>query len=192
MNKKTIHFYKQNSRFKLHYEYVICSDLLLKQNYTSILELPSLKKIVLNATSSDYVSDKKNLISTFLGLELVTGQKATLTCARKSLAPFKIREKQAIGCKVTLRKSRMYNFLIIFLTLVLPRLRDFHGISKISFDGSGNFSLGFTYLLLFPQLEQHYDIFQNFKGLNINFITNSSKIKNKYLLYSAFQFPISH
>lgn len=184
--------FNHEHRFKHHYYSLVCQDLLLKENYTNIFQLPSLKKIVVNTTSSHYILDKKNLIPAFLGLELITGQKVKLTCARKSLAPFKIRENQAIGGKVSLRRDSMYTFLALFNAILLPRLRDFHGISQKSFENSGNFSLGFTELLLFPQLENHFELFQNFKGFHVNFITKCSKRNHTKLLYSAFQLPFSH
>lgn len=183
-------FSYQEYRLKLHYSTILCPDLLLKENYISILQLPSLKKIVLNTTSAYYVSEKRNLIPAFLALELVTGQKVQLTYARKSLASFKIRESQGIGGKVTLRNNSMYTFLNLLTTILLPRLRDFRGISSQSFDNSGNFSMGFTELLLFPQLENHFELFQNFKGFNINFMANSLKPNQNFLLYSGFQIPL--
>ena len=188
---QSIHYDYKRDRFHLHYQYIICSDLILKENYSNISQLSCFKKIVINTTSNYYVVDKKNLIPAFIALELVTGQKTQLTSARKSIAPFKIRENQALGCKITLRKSRLYNFLNLFTTIILPRLRDFNHISCKNLDKSGNLSLGFTDLLLFPQLENHFEYFQNFKGIHINFITNSSKLQKNYLLYSGFQLPLA-
>lgn len=179
--------YKKIDRFQLYYSDIICEDLVLKNNYTNIYQIPSLHKIVLNTTSSSYAVDKKNILPALLALELITGQKANFSCAKKSIAPFKIREKQILGCKVTLRKKQLYNFLNIFVTIVLPKLRDFSGISKKSIDPSGNLSIGFTQLLVFPQLQDHFELFQNFRGLNINFCTN----KSSRLLYSAYQIPES-
>ena len=180
---------KKDERLKLYYNSVICQDLILKNNYNSIFEIPTLNKVVLNTTSNSYALDKKNLIPALLALELITGQKVKFTCAKKSIAPFKIRENQILGCKVTLRKNNLYNFLNVFLHIVLPRVRDFNGISKKSFDKFGNLSFGFTNLLLFPHLENHFEYFQNFKGLNINFSTSKSSKKTNRLLYSAYQLP---
>lgn len=178
------------NRLQLHYQHIVCQDLLLKNNYKTIFEIPSFKKIILNTTSSQYVNDKKTIIPSFLALELITGQKIKLATAKRSLAPFKIRENQPIGGKVTLRKNYMYNFLTVFTSLVIPRLRDFRGIKIKSINNVGNLSLGFTQLLLFPQLENHFEYFQNFKGFNINFVTNSKNFQQNYLLYSAFQIPL--
>ena len=190
LNNTLSNYYPQKDRLNLHYQYIVCLDLLLKDNYTSIAQLPSMEKIVINTTSSQYVMDKKNFIPSFLALELITGQKVYLTSAKKSLAPFKIRENQAIGCKVTLHKHYMYNFLTVFNTIVLPRLRDFSGVSVKSINNVGNLSIGFTHLLFFPQLESHFEYFQNFKGINLNFVTSSNNVKKNRLLYSAFQLPL--
>jgi len=177
----------QKKRVELHYTSIICQDLLLKNNYKTLLEIPVFDKIVLNTTSKHYGNEKKNLLPSFLALEFLTGQKVKLTVAKKSHASFKIREKQPLGCQITLRKHKMYMFFTVLNTLVLPRLRDFQGISPRSLNHKGNFSLGFTQLLLFPQLENHFEYFQNFQGLNITFETNSKKKKQNFLLYSAFQ-----
>ena len=182
----------QNSeRLKNYYNSIICQDLILKNNYTSILELPHLEKIVLNTTSNSYTVDKKNIVPTLLAIDLITGQKPKFTCAKKSIAPFKIRENQILGCKVTLRKKQLYNFLNIFITIVLPKIRDFSGISSKSIDKSGNFSIGFTNLLIFPHLENHFEYFQNFRGININFSTKNSSQRISRLVFSAFQLPES-
>lgn len=178
-------------RLKFYYNSIISQDLLLKNNYTSIMEVPSLEKIILNTTSNAYAVDKKNLIPALLALELISGQKAKFTVAKKSIAPFKIREKQILGCKVTLRGKKLYNFLNIFINIVLPRLREFPGISKKSIDSSGNFSFGFTNILVFPHLENQFEYFQNFRGFNINFSTIQSSQQKSRLLYSAYQLPQS-
>lgn len=178
-------------RLKLYYNSIISQDLLLKNNYTSIMEVPNLEKIILNTTSNAYTVDKKNLIPALLALELISGQKAKFTVAKKSIAPFKIRDKQILGCKVTLRRKQLYNFLNIFINIILPRLRDFPGISKKSFDGCGNFSFGFTNILVFPHIENQFEYFQNFRGFNINFSSIRSSQQKSRLLYSAYQLPQS-
>ena len=182
---------QNTERLQFYYNSIITQDLLLKNNYTSIMEIPTLEKIVLNTTSNIYAIDKKNLVPALLALELITGQKAKFTSAKKSIAPFKIREKQILGSKVTLRGKQLYNFLNIFITIVLPRLRDFSGISKKSIDTAGNFSFGFTNILLFPHVENQFEFFQNFRGFNINFSTIRSSQQKSHLLYSAYQLPQS-
>lgn len=185
----TISNYKID-RFESYYNSIICQDLILKNNYMNIFEIPKLSKIVINTTSNLYSNDKKNIIPIFLALELITGQKPKFTSAKKSIASFKIRKNQIIGCKVSLRKKKLYNFLNIFSTIVLPKLRNFQGFSKKSMDSFENFSLGFNGLLLFPHLENHFEYFQNIPGVNINFCTNKSCRKNTKLLYSAYQIPM--
>jgi large subunit ribosomal protein L5 len=177
------------NRFKLYYDHVICQDLILKQNYTTIFQLPSFKKVIINTSSKLYLLDKKYIVPSILGVELITGQKPKLTYAKKSIASFKIRENQLLGCKVTLRGASLYLFLDLLITMILPRLRDFYGISIKSFDKSGNFSLGFSNLMIFPELENHFEFFELFKGLNINFSISGSNLDDISLLYTAFQLP---
>jgi len=191
MSQFTLSAYQNSRRLNLYYDSIICQDLLLKNNYTSIFEIPILEKIVVNTTSSTYATDRKNLIPALLALELVTGQKVKFTCAKKSLAPFKIRQNQILGCKVTLRRKHLYNFLTVFTNIVLPKLRDFSGISKKSLDTSGNLSLGFTNLLVFPDLENHFEFFQNVRGIHINFSSTRASRPVNRVLYSAFQIPES-
>lgn len=178
-------------RLQFYYRYIISQDLLLKNNYTSIMEIPALDKITLNSTSNLYAIDKKNLVAAVLTLELIAGQKAKFSVAKKSIAPYKIREKQILGCKVTLRGKQLYNFLNVFISVVLPRLRDFPGISKKSLDNLGNFSFGFTNILLFPNIENQFEFFQNFRGFNINFSIIRSSPEKSHLLYTAYQLPES-
>ena len=122
------------NRLKLYYDHVICQDLILKQNYTTIFQLPSFKKVTINTSSKLYLVDKKYIVPSILGVELITGQKPKLTYAKKSIASFKIRENQLLGCKVTLRGASLYLFLDVLITMILPRLRDFSGFPFKSFD----------------------------------------------------------
>jgi len=177
------------NRYKLYYSNIICQDLILKQNYNTIFEIPSFKKIILNTTSKHYMNNKKSIISALLGLELITGRKPKLTYAKNSIASFKLRNNQLLGCKVTLRGAALYNFLDLIITIILPRLRDFSKISINSFKKPINYSLGFRNLLIFPELEDHFELFELFKGFNINFIMSSSNISDCSLLSSAFQLP---
>ena len=120
---------------------------------------------------------------------MITGQKPRLTYVKKSIASFKIRENQLLGCKVTLRGSSLFLFLDLFITIILPRLREFSGISTKSFDKSVNFSLGLSNLMIFPELENHFEFFELFKGLNMNFSIHGSSLDDINLLYTAFQLP---
>jgi large subunit ribosomal protein L5 len=184
------------NRFQKYYHYIISQDLILKQNYNTISQLPSFKKIIINTSSKLYLLDKKYIIPSLLGLEIIAGQKPKLTYSKKSIACFKIRENQLLGCKVTLRGPRLYLFLDSLFTVILPRLRNFSGIPLKSFDSSqcsiektGTISLGFSDLMSFPELENHFEFFEVFKGLNINFCFSSSNLQEIILLYSAFQLP---
>lgn len=191
MSNQNIMKHTTKQRFELYYNSIIAQDLLLKNNYKNISELPKFDKIVINTTSKFYVTDRKNLIPILLALELITGQKAKFTCAKKSIAPFKIRENQILGCKITLRRKRLYNFLNILVSIVLPRFRDFSGITKKSFDNSNNISIGFTNLFLFPQIENYFEYFENIRGINITFCTKSGKKTFNQLVYTAYQLPIT-
>lgn len=179
----------QRNRYKKYYQQIICQDLLLKQNYKTIMELPSLQKIVLNTTSKLYTTDKKNILPALMAMELLSGQKAKLTSAKKSIASFKIRENQIIGCKTTLRHLSMYLFFEKLLTVVLPRVRDFSSVQIKNLDNHGNFSLGITNLLIFPEIENYFELFDVIRGLNINIIISAQNKKDALVFYSAFQIP---
>lgn len=176
------------NRYQKFYREVICPDLILKSNYKNVLELPKMQKIVLNSTSNKYLNDRKQIISTLIAFELISSQKAKLTYAKKSLASFKIRKGQLIGCKITLRRNRLYTFIDTLTTLVLPKFRDFAGFNKKTID-TNNLSFGFKNLMPFPQIEPHFDFFETTKGLNINLVLNTKKMKTPNLLYSAFKLP---
>lgn len=175
-------------RFYLHTTSIIMPDFLLRQNYTNIFEIPKFEKITVHTTSNFYALERKNLLAVLVAFELLTGQKAKFTVAKKSHAPFKIREKQILGCIVTLRKKKLYNFLNLLSSVIFPKLRDFRGISH---PNSGEGCFGFSSLLVFPQLENHFDIFQNFHGIDLNF-TSKKSLKTKTLsksLFHAYQIP---
>lgn len=180
----------RGDRINKYYKQVICQDLILKQNYKTIMELPYIKKIVLNTTSKIYVNDKKQIIPALVALELISGQKATLTFAKKSIASFKIRQNQILGCKVTLRNTAMYVFLEKLLTIIFPRIRDFNGISVKTLDTTGNFSLGINNFMIFPELENYFELFENTRGFHINFSISTTRKQDVLLFYSAFQIAI--
>ena len=178
-----------SKRLNSYYNSIITQDFLLKTNCNSLFEIPCLEKIVLNASSSLYALDRKNLISPLLGFEFLTGQKAKFTCAKKSLASFKIRENQILGCKVTLRKKQLYKFLNIFTSIYLPRIRDFSGFLEKNTKNRSCFSFGISNVLTFPHLENHFEYFQNFRGFNLNITISKSHQKTLSLLLSAYQLP---
>ena len=182
-----------------YYKNVLAYDLLLKQNYTSIMQIPRFEKLVVNTTSKIYINDKKHIIFTLAALELISGQKPALTYARKSIANFKVREHQIIGCRVSLRENQMYIFLDKLSKIVFPRLRDYskkntqdkilkrdllpkkNGLSSVSF--------GFQNLMVFPELENHYELVDNFRGMDVSFVVSNSTNKSCSLLLSGFQLP---
>ena len=189
LDEQSAFFSIQRNRYKKYYQQIICQDLLLKQNYKTIIELPSLQKIVLNTTSKLYTTDKKNILPALMAIELISGQKAKLTSAKKSIASFKIRENQIIGCKTTLRHLSMYLFFEKLLTIVLPRVRYFSSVQIKNLDNHGNFSLGITNLLIFPEIENYFELFDVLRGLNINIVISAQNKKDALVFYSAFQIP---
>ena len=156
------------------YNKIIVEDLILKQNYQTIMQLPKVNKIVINTTSRLIINDKKNIIPTLLALELITGQKWKLTKAKKSIATFKLRENQIMGCKTTLRGSKKSFFFEKLIKIVLPRLTSSRGITaqytglySYSLDKKGNINLGISNILLFTELEPFFDCFEYVNGINI-------------------------
>nr|QGT76955.1 ribosomal protein L5 [Micractinium pusillum] len=173
---------------------ILTYDLILKQNYTNIMQLPRLDKIVLNTTSKRYVTDKKEILFTVAALELLSGQKTQLTYARKSVANFKIRQDQILGCKVVLHENLMYAFLEKLSRIILPRFRDFtpkkiHTQNNLNNGLMGKrqslkckkfiaYTFGLKNLMLFPELENHYELVENFRGMNLTFVFSMSHQKN--------------
>lgn len=174
-----------------YYQQIVCYDLLLKQNYTTIMELPNMNKINLNTTSHLFVQDKKYLLPAIVALEFITGQKIKYTSAKKSIATFKIRQNQVLGCKITLRKKSMYNFLSKILLIIAPRVRDFSALIKKNFNNERILTLGIKNFMIFPELENHFELFETCKGLNITFGVTAKKSNDAFLLYSAFRFPLA-
>lgn len=172
-----------------HYEDIIRPDLLRKFNYENVHQIPKIEKIILNMGVKEAVNDKKQLLIPILILELITGQKAVVTCARKSISNFKIRKGFPIGALVTLRGDNMYSFLTKLVLFVLPRIRDFVGIPITSIDSQGNISFGIRDLLVFPEIESEYDKLHKTYGVNITIVTTAkTKLETKTLL-SSFQIP---
>ncbi len=160
-----------STRLQKQYDEQILPSLADKLGRVNKLSLPRLTKIVINMGVGSALQDKKNLEDAVQALTLIGGQKPVTTVARKSIANFRLREGNKIGCKVTLRGARMYEFMDRLLTLVLPRVRDFRGVSPKAFDGRGNYSLGLTEYLVFPELNP--DKFTRSQGLNIAFVTTA-------------------
>lgn len=173
-----------------HYKNIVYNDFILKQPYNSIMEIPELVKIVINTSSKLIISEKKFIIPAVIALELLTGQKLKHTKTKKSIAAFKCRKNQLIGCKVTLRNHYMFNFLEKIQRIILPHSREFYGIQKKKLDFHGNFSIGINNLLFFPELENHYQLFDYIKGINITFITKKSNKEKTSLFLSGLQIPV--
>ena len=175
------------NRLKEKYEKTIVSDLMSKHNYKNVMEVPKLEKIVVNIGCGDATTNSKLLEAAMRDLEAITGQKPVATKAKKSIAGFKLREGQAIGCKVTLRGENMYNFLDKLISITLPRVRDFRGISNKAFDGRGNYTLGLTEQLIFPEIE--YDNVVKVRGMDIVFVTSAKTNEEAFDLLKGFGMP---
>ena len=174
-------------RLKAKYDKEIVSSLREKYNYKSIMEVPKLDKIVVNIGCGDATGNSKLLEAAMKDLEAITGQKPIATKSKKSIAGFKLREGQAIGCKVTLRGENMYNFLDKLISITLPRVRDFRGISNKSFDGRGNYTLGLTEQLIFSEIE--YDNVVKVRGMDIVFVTTAKTNEESLDLLKGFGMP---
>ena len=174
---------------RLHdlYRKEIIKKLKDKFAYTSVMQVPRIEKITINMGVGEASADKKILINAIGDLEKISGQKAVQTLSRKPIAGFKIREGWPIGCKVTLRRARMYEFLDRLITIALPRVRDFRGISAKSFDGRGNYSLGIKEQIVFPEIE--YDKIDVIRGMDITITTSARTNKEAFALLQAFNFP---
>ena len=175
------------NRLKEKYVSEIVPSLREKHNYKSVTEVPKLDKIVVNMGVGDATTNAKLLEAAMADLEIITGQKPVATKAKKAIAGFKVREGQAIGCKVTLRGENMYNFLDKLISITLPRVRDFRGVSPKAFDGRGNYTLGLTEQLIFPEID--YDNVVKLRGMDIVFVTTAKTNEEAYDLLAAFGMP---
>ena len=169
------------------YNKEIIPSLREKYGYKSVMETPKLEKIVVNMGVGDATTNSKLLEAAMNDLEIITGQKPVATKAKKAIAGFKVREGQAIGCKVTLRGENMYNFLDKLISITLPRVRDFRGISSKAFDGRGNYTLGLTEQLIFSEIE--YDNVVKVRGMDIVFVTTAKTNEEAYDLLKGFGMP---
>ncbi len=181
---------QQQARLQAFYRESIVPDLMAKFGYKSVMQVPRLQKITLNMGVSEAVSDKKVMEHAVNDLTKIAGQKPVVTKSRKAIAGFKIRENVPIGCMVTLRGTHMYEFLDRFVTIALPRVRDFRGISGRSFDGRGNYNVGVKEQIIFPEIE--YDKVDALRGLNISITTTASTDDECKALLAAFRFPFKN
>jgi large subunit ribosomal protein L5 len=196
----------QENSSKKHYQHIIIYDLILKNNYTTVMQLPRVEQIILNTTSKNYLNDKKLILFTLTALECISGQKPQLTYAQKSIANFKIRQSQLLGCKVVLCNNLMYNFLEKLSKIIFPRIRDYskkkqqqlngNDFSRISNKQNKSLSkkrlthdFGFHNLMIFPELENNFELVTSFNGMNLTFVLSNSDKKSRKLLLSGFQIP---
>ena len=175
------------NRLKEKYLNEIVPSLQSKYNYKSVMEVPKLEKIVINIGVGDATGNSKLLEAACADLELISGQKPVVTKAKKSIAGFKLREGQAIGCKVTLRGENMYNFLDKLISISLPRVRDFRGVSPKAFDGRGNYTLGIKEQLIFNEIE--YDNVVKVRGMDIVLVTTAKSNEEAYDLLNELGIP---
>jgi large subunit ribosomal protein L5 len=175
------------NRLKEKYLEKVVPSLKEKYNYKSIMEVPKLEKIVINMGVGDATSNSKLLDAAVADLTKISGQKPVITKAKKSIAGFKVREGQAIGCKVTLRGENMYNFLDKLISITLPRVRDFRGISNKAFDGRGNYTLGLNEQLIFSEI--NFDDVVKVRGMDIVFVTTAKSNEEAHDLLKGFGMP---
>ncbi|HMK69002.1 MAG TPA: 50S ribosomal protein L5 [Stellaceae bacterium] len=175
------------TRLKDHYEQVVRPALMKEFGYENALQAPRLEKIVVNMGVGEATQDVKKVDAAAKELAQITGQKAVVTRAKKSIATFKLRENLPIGCKVTLRRDRMYEFLDRLINIALPRVRDFRGVSPKSFDGRGNYALGLKEQLVFPEI--NYDQVDATRGMDIIIVTTARTDKEAKALLAGFSMP---
>ncbi len=178
------------ARLKEVYKKEIVPALRTQFGYKSLMEVPRVSKIVLNMGVGEAVGDKKVLENAAADMMKISGQKPIVTKARKAIAAFKIREGYPIGCMVTLRENRMYEFLDRLISIALPRVRDFRGVSGRSFDGRGNFNMGVKEQIIFPEIE--YDKIDTLRGMNVAINTTAKTDDEARALLAAFRFPFKH
>jgi large subunit ribosomal protein L5 len=174
---------------KLHdfYKETVVAELAKQFNYKSVMQVPRIDKITLNMGLGEAVADKKVLENATADMQLIAGQKPIVTVARKSVAGFKIREGYPIGCKVTLRGERMWEFFERLVSIAIPRIRDFRGLNPKSFDGRGNYSMGVREQIIFPEIE--FDKVDKIRGMDITITTSAQTDAEAHALLSAFNFP---
>jgi large subunit ribosomal protein L5 len=178
------------TRLQDHYEKVVRPALIKEFGYTNAMQCPRLEKIVVNMGVGEAVQDGKKVDAAVGDLTLITGQKPVVTRAKKSIATFKLRENMPIGCKVTLRRQRMFEFLDRLVNIALPRVRDFRGVSGKSFDGRGNYALGLKEQLVFPEVD--YDKIDQVRGMDIVIVTTAKTDAEAKALLRGFDMPFAN
>jgi len=178
------------ARLAAHYREKVVPELLKKFGYKTSMQVPRIRKITLNMGVGETVGDKKTLDNAVADMAKIAGQKPVITKARRSIANFKLRAGFPIGCMVTLRGARMYEFLDRLVNIAIPRIRDFRGVSNRAFDGRGNYSLGVKEQIIFPEIE--YDKIDALRGMNIAITTTAKSDDEAKALLAAFRFPFKH
>ena len=176
------------ARLQQIYKDAVVGELTKQFGYKSVMEVPRITKITLNMGVGEAVADKKVLENAVGDMQKIAGQKPVVTKSKKSIAGFKIRENYPVGCKVTLRRDRMFEFLDRLVTVAIPRIRDFRGISGKSFDGRGNYNMGIKEQIIFPEIE--YDKIDALRGMNITITTTAKSDEEAKALLLAFKFPL--
>ncbi len=191
MSDATTQTPKELPRLQRHYVETVRAELQKEFGYKNPMEVPKLEKIVINMGVGEAAGDQKKLDAAVADMTAISGQKPVRTKAKKAIAGFKIREGQAIGCKVTLRKARMYEFLDRLVTIALPRVRDFRGIpGNRGFDGRGNYAMGLKEQIVFPEI--NYDRVDTVRGMDIQFVTTAKTDQEAKALLKAFQLPFAN
>jgi len=175
------------ARLREHYETVVKPELMKQFSYGNPMEVPKLEKIVVNMGVGEAVGDSKRITVAAEELARISGQRPLVTSARKSIANFKLRQGQKVGCKVTLRRERMYEFLDRLVTIALPRVRDFRGLSDKSFDGRGNYTFGLKEQIVFPEID--YDKVDQIRGMDITIVTTAKTNQEALALLKGFAMP---
>lgn len=178
------------ARFNQFYKETVAPQLMKQFSYKSVMEVPRIEKITLNMGVGEAVADKKVMDHAVSDMTKIAGQKPVVTKSKKSIAGFKIRENYPVGCKVTLRRERMFEFMDRLVTVAIPRIRDFRGISGKSFDGRGNYNMGIKEQIIFPEIE--YDKIDALRGMNITITTTAKTDEEARALLMAFKFPLKN
>jgi len=178
------------TRLEQYYRETVAKDLQSQFGYSSPMEIPRVIKITVNMGIGEASQDKKIIDHATSDMTLITGQKPIVTLAKKAIAGFKLREDMPIGCKVTLRRDKMYEFMDRLINFAIPRIRDFRGLSAKAFDGQGNYNMGISEQIAFPEID--YDKIDKLRGMNICFTTTARNAEEGRALLSAFQFPFKN
>jgi large subunit ribosomal protein L5 len=178
------------ARLAQYYREKVVPDLMQKHGYKTVMQVPRLRKITINMGVGETTTDKKILDNAVADMTKIAGQKPVVTKARRSIANFKVRAGFPVGCMVTLRGARMYEFLDRLVNIAMPRIRDFRGVSNRAFDGRGNYSLGFKEQIIFPEID--YDKIDTLRGMNIAITTSAKSDDEARSLLAAFRFPFKH